>query len=307
MTYEEWLRLQHYTDRTIHNHTRQLHRFNQWCIENKIANAVYIGHNRVVRYVGDCISGRVTRKTVAHYMYIIKKYYSWLINCGLITDNPCDEIIVKGVVKRTLHQVLSKEELERLFNEYPLKTKSTDLSTYTRGNQQRYLSRFRNKLIIGFVVYQGLSIDEIMQVTTDDISIRERTVRLKGVGSFVARTLALHEDQAAYLQDYLQTVRPAMLSIIRGSGITNQLIFCAYGGTTYKHLFESLLRQVKWIDQRVKCIEQLRASVLVQMLDIYYISKGRDLAGENKQFKTQYKNVYPLPDLEENIRNYHPF
>ena len=82
---------------------------------------------------------------------------------GIASENPFAEIRVKGdKTKRMLQNLLSSDELEDLYYSYETE-KKTDMRTRT------ILADKRNKVILGLMVYQGLSTTDMKRLRPEHI------------------------------------------------------------------------------------------------------------------------------------------
>ena len=84
---------------------------------------------------------------------------------GIASENPFAEIRVKGdKTKRMLQNLLSSDELEDLYYSYETE-KKTDMRTRTiLGGGDK-----RNKVILGLMVYQGLSTTDMKRLRPEHI------------------------------------------------------------------------------------------------------------------------------------------
>ncbi len=81
----------------------------------------------------------------------LKVYFDYLVENQDQQENIIKDISIKGIKKQVIHNVLSSDELEDLYYSYP-----TD-----KGN---ILSRKRNKITLGLLVYQGLTTQNLEQL-----------------------------------------------------------------------------------------------------------------------------------------------
>lgn len=73
----------------------------------------------------------------------------------------------------------------------------------------------RNKVILSLLTNQGLKADDLGRLEPIHITIREGKIRIPGSRHEVGRTLKLEAWQVMELQEYLLTVRPAILESIK--------------------------------------------------------------------------------------------
>jgi integrase/recombinase XerD len=127
-------------------------------------------------------------KNLSVHRSALKKYFDFLVEKELRTDNPIGSLNLKldNNKKPKIEHVFSPDELSLLLN-----------------RKERYGAlKWRNKLILSLLTYQGLTNGEITRLTLNDmigkkLSIKE-SFRLNG------RVLELKEVQLDYLYAYLK-------------------------------------------------------------------------------------------------------
>ena len=178
----------YYTPQTVKSYVFTVSNF----IKNH-PNAVKFQHKDIVSYLADLggkIPSVVTRNTM---LCAIKKYYDYLIAIKTRNDHPCKTMRIKGenIAKRTqvqFQELFTAQELETLLD---------------RENRYKYLE-LRNKLIISFLIYQGLTCEEITQLNIGNIDYDAQTVYIKPTRRLRSRTVQLKPNQINWLHVYLK-------------------------------------------------------------------------------------------------------
>ncbi len=118
----------------------------------------------------------------------LKKYFNFLIEKGLRSDNPIDSLELKVDTNKRpkIEHVFTPDELQLLLN-----------------RKERYSAlKWRNKFIMSLLIEQALVNGEIVRLTPTDIVGRKITI--KGSYKLNARVLELKEYQVDYLYSYLK-------------------------------------------------------------------------------------------------------
>ncbi len=121
--FNEYLIIKGYSKRSIESITKAIEYFLRWCDQDNISDITEVSHNDVVAYVKCCNAKGTGRKTVAHYIMHLKKYFDFLQEEGEVNDNPCSNIKIKGIKRKVLYEILTTEELENLYNNYSTEIK----------------------------------------------------------------------------------------------------------------------------------------------------------------------------------------
>jgi site-specific recombinase XerD len=125
----------------------------------------------------------------------LKKYYDFLIFIGIIDHHPCKYLSLRKKSPPIQPQnFFSTSELENLL-ERPC----------------RYaILENRNKSILSFLIYHGLTSENIVRLRTKDVSLSEGTVYISNSTKANRRLLFLEAKQIIYLIKYIEIDRPKL-------------------------------------------------------------------------------------------------
>jgi len=139
----------------------------------------------------------------------IKKYYDYLIITGQRSDHPCKKLNIKRNSNQAIQtqDLFSSEELQLLLQ---------------RENRYWFLES-RNQVLLGLLIYQGLTSDEIARLELKNIDLDNGTIYIKASKNLNRRTLELKPKQILPLSKYIDEVRPKMLMVKTDILILNKL------------------------------------------------------------------------------------
>jgi integrase/recombinase XerD len=299
MTFNEYLHLKGYSNKSIMTIEKIVSYFKQWCDKENISDETEVSHNDMMAYIKSCTAKGVTQKTAANYVSHIKKYYDYLMKELGITDNPCSYINIKGIKRKIVYDIISFEALENLYRLYRTDT----------ANKRQQLIRKRNKAMLGLLIYQGLQSEELIKLEIQDLQLREGKIRIHAGRRSAGRNMKLEASQAFELMDYLNDTRK---SLLQQAGRTPQeetalFITSEKGVRIGSNTIQTLLKQKKQLNERVSSINQIRASIIVHWLKLYHLRKVQHLAGHKYISSTERYQSSNLEDLKEDISKYHPF
>lgn len=149
-------------------------------------------HNDVIEYLNDYKLKHLDSKNLFVIIAALKRYYDFLIEEGIRRDHPCKGLNVKTKkMPIQLQDLFSTSELELLMQ-----------------RENRYsVIEIRNKVIISFLIYQGLLGAEIVNLKIKDIDLENGTVYIKGSKKLTSRLINLKINQIILLQKYIDTYR----------------------------------------------------------------------------------------------------
>lgn len=306
--FKEYLAIKGYSSKSIESIMLAVNYFLSWCEQENISDITETTHNDVMGYVQYQNLRGVSRKTVAHYVMHTQKYFTFLQSENEVADNPCSNIKIKGIKRKVVHDILKPEELEKLYEEYTTETivlKTEQLQSQPPQHLQN-LSRKRNKVIVGLIVYQGVRSEEIMQLQTSDVKLREGKIHIPGTRRSNERVLKLESQQLYDMLDYINDTRKQIL-LHQNNTTTQDLFITISGSVHFKNALSLLVKQLQRINGKVKSIDQLRASVIVHWLQQYNLRKVQVMAGHRYVSSTESYKANNMEELKEDIKNYHPF
>lgn len=307
--FKEWLQIKGYTTRTIETVIKAVNYFLDWCEQQNINDATEVSHNDVVAYVQHYNLKGTGKKTIAHYIMHLKKYFDWLMSEGEVTDNPCSNIKIKGIKRKVLYEMLSMEELEKLYNDYSteITIERTEKMKCPPPQEMQTLARRRNKVILGLIVYQALRSEEITKLQLQDLKLREGKIFIAGANRSNERTLKLESTQVFDLLDYINDTRKQILQYKDITAPVQQVFLNIGDSNRFSNALSMLLTHLKKMNSKIKSLDQLRTSVIVHWLKLYNLRKVQVMAGHRYISSTESYKANNLDDLKEDIKQYHPF
>jgi len=178
MSFEKYLQKQGKSKSTIKHYNSYILDFLSWLdidgteIENATAKEVlsYLNHlQRPVRLGG---KGQ-ENKTRNIRLNVIKQFFNWQIDRNHRADNPIQHLKIRGSKTKKLYQLLDKQQLESLYNEYEVPVENDERSNRNWFRKYR-LSKARNKAILSLLINQGITTPEVEKLTVSDLETKGR-------------------------------------------------------------------------------------------------------------------------------------
>lgn len=180
----------HHTQQSIKSYEFVIRRFLR---DNPQANEYT--YRQVFDYVKKRILSHPERQSLSLLQAGIKKYYDFLIQTGIRESHPCAALFLKQKRKPIVHyDLFSPVELEPLLR-----------------RQERYgMLKLRNRIIISLLIFQGLTMAEILKLKIKQINFEEGTIQIRKSQTLNARKLDLSQRQQVWIDLYLKRDRPKL-------------------------------------------------------------------------------------------------
>jgi site-specific recombinase XerD len=212
-------------------------------------------------------------------------------------------IKIQGTKNQRLNYVFSNDELTQLYDDFYFKK---------IANQPQNIVHERNLCMLGFLVYQGLKVEELDALFLENINLKKAIVRIEPIGKRGnARTLPLQASQIGNLLQYIEQIRPQFSNHQSTEKLflplPEQIFRGSKDNLSIKIALRYLNKELKTLHKDYLKINQLRTSVIVQWLKIQGLRKTQYLAGHKSIVSTEEYLVNNLDTLTENLDKYNPY
>jgi integrase/recombinase XerD len=239
----------HHTPQTIKSYEFIIKRF---LIDNPMANEYK--YREVFDYVKKRVLNQPKRQSLSLLQAGIKKYYDFLIQTRVRETNPCSGLFLKQRRIPLIHyDLFSPNELELLLR-----------------RQERYkLLKYRNRIIISLMIYQGLTLSEIFGLKIKQVNLEEGTIHLRKSSTLNSRKLDLAPKQIDWINRYLKRERPLL---IRSQEPIGELLLNKLGRPISPDIVQYLLETFRVLfPGRKLSASSIRQSVISNWLNIHQI------------------------------------
>lgn len=167
--------------------------------------------SRVARFYTATLHEQYAPTSIARKISSIRSFYHYMVNEGLIKENPFVDVELPKKPKR-LPKFIYKEEIKGLFDQFDV-SKPVDR---------------RDQLLLEFLYGTGVRVSELCQIKIRDIDFDQRLVLIHGKGS-KDRLVPLHIDLMEQIKDYIITTRKEFLK--RNNAQDSRHLFLNFRGT----------------------------------------------------------------------------
>ena len=295
-----YLLKKNYSDTTIGSFIADVRKFKAW-MEKENMEIENVGYNDITSYLQSF--GNITQHTKGCYLRGVKQYFNFLIQQEERNDNPTEFIQLKGLKRKTLYDILNRQELDNLYHNYTLPNEESK-DKNQNWFKAKILAQQRNKVVLGLLLYQGLDSKDFKLLTVKDIKLREGKVYVPGTRRSNEREIKLEAMQIMDVMEYLSKTRNELLKLTNKE--TEQLFISIGSSEKFNNILHYLIKSLQQINPKVTQFKQLRASVIVHWLKLYNLRQVQYMAGHRYVSSTEQFLVNEMDGMIEDIEKYHP-
>jgi site-specific recombinase XerD len=193
-TFGDYLLSKGHSSASVEAERRQLGYFFTWCDQEGM-EPEEAGYRDLLAYVQHLRKrGTVKPITMQKYMGTLRHFFAWQVKTGKREDNPAIDIDIQDIQRKVLQVMLSKQELERIYQSYGTKELKEEHQAQNWAKASALATK-RNKAILGLLVFQGLTSHEVAALTVQSLELRAGKVHVEEGRRHNGRSLTLEAAQ----------------------------------------------------------------------------------------------------------------
>src|SRR5690606_7793665 len=232
--FEAYLKGEKLKESTIVQHVLYVGYFQLW-LDKEALTLQQITQKEVLDFIDDQKQKGRSVNQLNRILLSLRYWFAYLNKQDITNSNPASGLQVKGSVRSIPTGVLERNELDNLYESYVVKDDRTH----------------RNKTILGLLVYQALTLEELETLRPENLKLREGKITIPETNNNAGRTLELQPFQILDLQEYILVIRPRIQKSERLFTGRNNL-------ENLKNTLLHLCHALKRINPKVKHATQLR-------------------------------------------------
>jgi len=307
MNYQNYLKNKGFSPSSIKSYQVVSNRFNKW-IKDQHLTINQITYNDITSYINHLQGKRNKQRTIQLEISALKHYLDYQKLMGNILNIPINNIKIQGVKRQGIYDILTPEELDYIYKSYPSENynlQNHTLNSSLREDVHRTDGKIiRNKIIIGLLVYQGLSTTDLANIKLEHIQLHRGTIDIPPTKKSNGRTLKLEAHQAITLQQFILIEREQLLK--KHNKTTEHLIFSLGTGNNIYNLLFKLMKQLKAQHLEITSAKQIRASVITNWLKQYNLRETQYRAGHKFVSSTENYKINDIETLKNDIIQFSP-
>jgi integrase/recombinase XerD len=281
--FEDYLQETGFKAQTVYQHRKYVSYFLAWTTEQSLA-LEQVTYTEILDFADHLKKECKSINLINRVMLAVRYYFTYLQSKGLIGYNPAAGISLKGTIRNVPHDLLEKADLEALYHNYGINDERTH----------------RNKVIIGLLVYQALTREELETIRPEHLKLREGKIQVPATGKQNSRSLNLQPHQVLDLQEYILLVRPKLQSK------SERLFTGRYDLEDLKNTLLHLGHALRKINPKYKHAVQIRQSVITEWLKEKDLRTVQHMAGHRYVSSTERYKESNLEELKEALLKHHP-
>jgi integrase/recombinase XerD len=261
--------------------------FNTWLIAEGLESTA-ITYTDLLNFISHSQGRGLTPDYIMKLLGAIRHYFNYLKYIGQIKTNPANGLYIRGQRRRIPHDLLTSDQLESMYHSFT----------------PRGLTGKRNKMMLGMLIYQGLTTHEIERLETTHLRLREGKIAIPGSSRSHGRTLPLEAHQVLALQEYMSKTRQLLLEIAEKP---SDRLFVSMGSSD--RLRGSIDKLMSTLRKRYEYFinaGQLRQSRLALWIKQYDLRQAQYMAGHKYVSSTERYQGTNLEDLQKELEKHHP-
>lgn len=288
-SFKKYLEEKHYSESTIRIYENGVIDFLEWISLHQYA-IENVRYADLMSFIKHRQKKGITKIRIQNELLSIRHYFNHLVKAKKVKSNPAQGVYIRGIARRLPHDLVEYKKLVNLYETYSV-------------NDPRDQ---RNKVILGLLIFQAMTIEELELLKAEHINLREGKIKIPGTDRTNERVLKLEASQVYDLQEYMSKTRAR---IINGPKVSEpekitQLIIGMQGGSTLSGEVLWMMRRLK--HEQVKQASQIRASTIAEWTRIHDVRVVQYMAGHKYVSTTEKYQVSHLEDLKEQLKKFHP-
>lgn len=243
-----------------------------------------LDYNDIMAYVEHCRSLGNKQNTVSGKVRVIKDYLSY----KKVEPNPCAGWHIKRRPAVLPKGILSKQQLEEMYTNYPQESESEKV----------------NKVVLGFFIYQGLNSGQIERLKDYDVNLEIGFVIIRKESKSESRTIKIREVQKSLLVEYVNEIRPVLSE--KKEGINAFIIIARSKKNVFRSYAYKLTKDLKKRYDYFINFYQIRASVISNWLKDYNLREVQYMSGHRYISSTERYENTNVDDLKQVLDKLHP-
>ncbi len=279
-----------YSKKSIRVQNSHIKRFKSWCITQNI-DPESITYTQALEFIDSERVRGILNQSIIREINSIRIYFDYLVQSGKLKQNVIARIRIKQRQNRIHTGTLNQQQLEKIYRNY------AGLPEWEHRTKTSMRLHQRNIVILGLLIYQGITSGEIAKVERSHVNLNEGKIYIPSTRKSNARHLRLQAGQVMAMQEYLD------IYLTRSCQTEESWLF---PGKKHSDMVASVIIQAKKIHPELTDARQIRSSVIMNWLKIHNIRQVQYMAGHKSIRSTEQYRSQDLSKLTRQLELFHP-
>lgn len=284
MSFEEYRNKNGYSAKSIRVQNSHVNRLKIWCINQNI-NLEEINYNQALKFIDSERQRGILNQSIIREINSIRIYFDYLLEIGTVKQNIIKRIRIRQNGKKVIPETLSPQQLENIYCDF-INVPEWEHKTQTAKELHK-----RNVVLLGLLIYQGLTSGETAKLETNHINLAEGKIYIPSTRKSNARTLKLQANQILPSKTYIEEFKP------------NPYLFPS---KKQSDMICKIVEQAKKDHPEIIDSRQIRTSVIMNWLKTNNIRQVQYMAGHKSIRSTEQYRTHDLTDLTKQLELFHP-
>lgn len=283
-SFEEYRNKNGYSAKSIRVQNSHVNRLKNWCINQNI-NLEEISYNQALQFIDSERQRGILNQSIIREINSIRIYFDYLLESEKVKQNIFRRVKIRNSGKKVIPETLTPEQLETIYQRF-LNLPQWEHRTKTAKELHK-----RNIVLLGLLVYQGLTSGETAKLETTHINLAEGKIYIPSTRKSNARTLKLQANQILPIKNYIEEFNPKPY---------------LFSSKKQSDMICNIVSQAKKLSPEIIDSRQIRASVIMNWLKQYNIRQVQYMAGHKSIRSTEQYRSQDLSDLTKQLELFHP-
>lgn len=284
MNFNEYRYKNGYSEKSISVQNSHVNRLKNWCV-NQNVNLEEINYNQTLQFIDSERQRGILNQTIIREINSIRIYFDYLLEVGKLQQNVIRRIKIRNTPKKAIAETLSSEQLETIYQSF------SNLPEWEHRTKTTKELHKRNTVILGLLVYQGLTSGETGKLETSHINLAEGKIYVPSTKKSNARTLKLQANQILPIKTYIEEFKPKPY---------------LFPSKKQSDMICNIISQVKKNHPEIIDSRQIRTSVIMNWLKTNNIRQVQYMTGHKSIRSTEQYKQQDLSDLAKQLEMFHP-
>lgn len=283
-SFEEYRYKNGYSAKSIRVQNSHINRLKSWCINQNI-NLEEISYNEALQFIDSERERGILNQSIIREINSIRIYFDYLLEIRTIKQNVIKRIKIRQSIKKVIPETLSPQQLENIYLNF------MNIPEWEHKTQTAKELHKRNIVLLGLLIYQGLTSGETAKLETNHINLAEGKIYIPSTRKSNARTLKLQANQILPIKTYIEEFKP------------NPYLFPT---KKQSDMICKIVEQTKKNHPSIIDSRQVRTSVIMNWLKTNNIRQVQYMAGHKSIRSTEQYRTHDLTDLTKQLELFHP-